>query len=123
MTCKQRRGWIGLGLLLALLIPGRAPAGPYIGDFGWCWKPAKDCPKGQYSFLHYWTPLLIRFAQEVFPANVDSYAPGLPVDLSWQIEPSRCRTMPPVPTPAYADPAGFFGRPVLPAPGAPSEPK
>jgi hypothetical protein len=114
MRGKHRRWWRVLVLCAGLLLPATSQAGPYIGDFGYCWKPAKDCPKGQYSFLHYWVPLAYLFAHELFPVNIDQYPPGLPVEVSWAVEPSPCRTAPPLPTPAYADPAAFFGRPVLP---------
>jgi hypothetical protein len=123
MSGKRLCGWLGFALVVGLLIPAPAQAGPYIGDFGWCWKPAKDCPKGEYSFLHYWTPRLYQLCYELFPAKIAQYPPGLPVDLSWEVDPSPCRTQPPFPSPPYADPAGFFGRPVLAAEAPQAEKK
>ncbi len=114
MRSKHRLWWCVLVLCVGLLLPATSQAGPYIGDFGYCWKPAKECPKGEYSFLHYWTPTMYRAIYHFLPAHLDQYPPGLPVALSWQAVPSACRTEAPIPTPEYADPAGFFGRPVLP---------
>jgi hypothetical protein len=111
---KRRRWWPLIALLVAPFLPQAAHAGPYIGDFGWCWKPAKECPRGQYSFLHYWTPRVYQYAHELFPPNVDQFPPGLPVDPSFDQLVSPCRTQPPMPTHPYADPSGYYGRPVLP---------
>jgi hypothetical protein len=105
---------VAFALFVGLLLPTASKAGPYIGDFGWCWKPAKDCPRGQYCFLHYWTPALYRVIYHFHPAYIDQYPPGLPVDPSFDQQVSPCRTLPPMPTHAYADPAGFYGRPILP---------
>jgi hypothetical protein len=114
MDRRHDRWWLALLVFVGLLLPGSAHAGPYFGDFGWCWKPAKDCPHGEYSFLHYWTPTLYRAIYHFKPRYLDQYPPGVPVPVSWETDPSRCRTQPPMPTHPYADPAGFFGRPVLP---------
>jgi hypothetical protein len=102
-------------LLLVLGAPGTARAGPYFGDWGWCWKPGKDCPKGGYSCLHYWVPYLYRVCYCVHPAYLDEFPPGLPVPVGWRLEPYPCRTLAPMPTAPYADPAGFYGRPLVPS--------
>jgi hypothetical protein len=114
MSGTHRRWWIASVLVVGLLLPGSTHAGPYLGDFGWCWKPAPDCPCSEYCFLHYWTPALYRAIYHFHPAHLDQYPPALPVAASFELEPSCCRTIPPMPTHPYADPAGFFGRPVLP---------
>jgi hypothetical protein len=102
-------------LLVGLLMPGTVSAGPYIGEWGYCWKPAKDCPKGGYCWLHYWAPAVYRVKYCLFPAHVDGYPPGVPVPTTWQLQPDVCRTRPPMPTDPYGDPAGFYGRPLVPS--------
>ena len=110
-------------LLLGLLSPATASAGPYFGDWSWCWKPAKDCPRGNYCFLHYWTPQLYRVIYCARRASVDSYPPGIGIPPGYMLGMYPCRTTPPVPTPPYANPAGYYGSPIVPAPEEPKEKK
>ena len=117
MGGKHDRRWVGLALLLALLAPGIAQAGPYFGEWGWWWHPAPGCPRGNYCALHYHTPYLYRVIYCWHRPNLDQYPPGLPVPVLWPKYAFVCRTIPPVPTPPYADPAGYFGRPIVPSEG------
>ncbi len=119
----QDRCWWAFLLLVVLAVPGTTQAGPYFGDWGWCWKPAPDCPRGEYSCWHYWAPTAYWVKYCCHPANVDSYVPGLPVPVGALTQPSRCRTLPPMPSPPYADPAGYYGRAITPEDTAKEEGK
>jgi hypothetical protein len=105
-----------IALVVGLLFFAARPseAGPYIGDFGWCWKPAPNCPKGRYCFLHYWTPTWYWVKYCLFPAYPEQYAPGVPVPVGNIEQPSRCRTLPPFPSLPYSNPAEFFGVQIVP---------
>jgi hypothetical protein len=116
MVGKHRLMLAALVLLVTFLLPGVAQAGPYLGEWGWCWHPEKDCPRGKYCFLHYWTPQFYRVSYCVHHPNVDQYPPGLPIPAGSQLYPFPCRTVSPTPTPPYADPAGYYGRPIIPPP-------
>jgi hypothetical protein len=111
-----QRGWPALTLLAALLA-GTAQAGPYLGDWGWCWHQEKGCPKGDYCFLHYWTPVLYQVKYCLHPAHIQQAPPGVPVPLDYLTFKFPCRTLAPMPPPAYSDPAGYYGRAVLPPAG------
>jgi hypothetical protein len=102
-------------VLLLLLAAAPTQAGPYIGEWGWCWKPDPNCPKGEYCFLHYWTPTWYRVKYCVHPAYIDQYPPGVPVPVGWTFEEQRCRSIPSMPSAPYADPAGFYGRSIVPS--------
>ena len=106
--------WGAAVLLVVLLAPGTSRAGPFFGDWGWCWKEGKDCPCGEYCCLHYWVPMAYWVKYCVHPAHLDQYPPGLPVPTSWQLNPYRCRAVPPMPMDVYADPAGYYGRAIVP---------
>jgi hypothetical protein len=117
MLGKRDRWWAALALLLPLVLPGAGRAGPYFGEWSWCWKPARDCPCGEYCCLHYYAPTLYRVKYCCHRAYLDQYPPGLPVPVGWRPEGFPCRTAPPVPDAPYADPAGFYQRQVIPPPG------
>ena len=117
MAAERNRSWVVLGVALTLLTAGAAQAGPYIGDWGYCWHPAPGCPKGDYCFLHYLTPYLYRTIYCAHPAYLDQYPPGVCVPVGFRDYPNRCRTAYPSPTHPYADPAGFYGRPLIPPEG------
>jgi hypothetical protein len=123
MYGKQGRKREVLALALALLVPAGARAGPYFGEWGWCWKEAPCCPRGDYHPLHYWLPEVYRLRDLFHPAYLDEYPPGLPVPTGFQEYVFFCRTHPPVPTPPYADPAGFYGREIVPPEGQSTEKK
>jgi hypothetical protein len=108
-----RSAWV---LLVVLLVPAPALAGPYLGEWSCCWHPARDCPRGSYSPLHYWTPGVYKVRAWVHPVNVDQYPPGpCPAPpLTYEIHKYPCMTIPPMPTTPYADPAGYYGRPLTP---------
>jgi hypothetical protein len=113
MRGKQNLGWAVLVLLMPL-VPGTARAGPYLGEWGYCWHSAPDCPHGEYCFLHYWIPDLYRVKYCVHPAHLDQYPPAVPVPTISQWYAFPCRLTPPAPTPVYADPAAYYGRPLVP---------
>jgi hypothetical protein len=102
-------------VVLALAAPARAQAGPYLGDWGWCWHPARDCPRGQYSWLHYWAPELYQIRACVCPSNLDQYPPGPypPVLPSFEYTGYRCQVGPAAPTSPYANPTAYYGRPLV----------
>jgi hypothetical protein len=100
-------------LTLCLAIPQVANAGPYLGDWSWLWHPCRDCPRGEYSPLHYWTVGLYKTRAVVHPSSLDQYSPGpspAPT-VEYLRTPYPCRTTPSAPTSPYADPAAYFGRP------------
>jgi hypothetical protein len=113
MAGKLRRWRMALVLLLGLLTVETASAGPYLGDWGWFWHPAHDCPRGDYSFLHYWAPAIYRVRACIRRPNLDQYPPGPypTVPESFESYRSPCMTTPPAPTAPYADPARYFGLP------------
>jgi hypothetical protein len=98
-------------LLLALLAPRVALAGPYIGEWSWGWHPGPDCPRGDYCPLHYWAPDLYKVRAWVHPSFLDQYPPGPcpPVPPSFIGQKFPCQTTAPMPTIPYADPAGYYG--------------
>ena len=105
------RFWLAAGaVLLGLLAPRRAQAGPFIGNWSWC-CPSRNCPRGYYSPLHYWAPELYKMRAYCHPSNLDQYPPGPcpPVPVSFHLIKYPCRTTPPAPSPPYADPAGYYG--------------
>jgi hypothetical protein len=116
MAARQGSWWLICVLLAAVQAPPAATAGPYIGDWSWCWRPAPNCPRGQYSPLHYWAPERYYIRMYVHPSNLDQFAPGPtpPVSPSFDYDRYRCRTTPPAPTAAYADPTSYYGRPIAP---------
>ena len=112
-----KRGWrMFMVLLLSLTLPGAALAGPFLGDWGWCWHPSRDCPHGSYSPWHYWAPTAYRVRSWVHPSHLDQYAPGpYPgVAPSFDVQKYNCRSTPPAPTAPYADPPGYYQRPTTP---------
>ena len=119
MGARGGRWWAALGLLLVLLAPGRAPAGPYLGDWGWCWHPSGNCTPWEYCWLHYWARDLYILRAWFHPSNLDTYAPGVPVPISYEYFPYHCRSTAPAPTLPYADPEGYYGRPLVPPPTSP----
>jgi hypothetical protein len=111
MARKDIRCRTAFVLLLALLAPSPALAGPYLGEWGWFWKPAPDCPRSQYSPLHYWAPEYYELRACCRPTNLDQYPPGPypPVAPSFMFTRYCCPTAPPMPTAPYADPAAYYG--------------
>jgi hypothetical protein len=103
---------LGLGLFAA----PAASAGPFFGDWGWCWHPDPHCPRGVYSPLHYWSPEVYYVRKHLHPVNLDQYPPGPspPVPPTFQILRYPCRTTLPTPSPPYADPTAYYGRPIAP---------
>jgi hypothetical protein len=113
MTLQRLSGWIGGAVLAALVLPSAAPAGYFLGEWSWHWHPDRNCPRGTYSPLHYWTPEVYKARACLHPSNLDQYAPGpCPTPpLGYEINRYRCLTTPPAPTTPYADPAGYYGLP------------
>jgi hypothetical protein len=114
MTGTQRRCLAGLAMCVAMLAPSSAMAGPYFGDWTWFWHPSSDCPRGQYSPLHYQAMELYRVRAFVHPSNLDQYPPGPNscAPSQYNFSNYRCRSQFPTPTLPYATPAAYFGRPV-----------
>ena len=112
MDAKRARWWAGLVLLAGLAAPTPALAGPFLGDWGWCWNPAPDCPPGEYSWHHYWFVGRYKARMWLHPSYLDQYPPGpCPITPApTEFEPSQCRTQPPHPSAPYAEPAAYFGR-------------
>jgi hypothetical protein len=122
MRSKRARWWGVVGLLLVLL-PQPALAGPYLGDFGWCWQPSGDCQPTEYSWLHYWARGVYIVRAWCWPSDLDQYAPGLPVPGGAVYFPSGCRSIAPAPSLPYADPSDYYGVPLVPPPEEPKETK
>jgi hypothetical protein len=105
-----------LVLTLGLLATERATA-----DTPFCklWPWRQDCPTGDYCRLHYWTPGLYYLREYCRPSNLDQYPPGpcAPIAPNFLIATYRCPYASPAPSPPYADPAGYYGRPLVPATG------
>jgi hypothetical protein len=116
MVSRHGRWPMAMVLLLGLLVPGQALAGPFFGDWGWCWHPARDCPRGEYSPLHYWATEWFRVRACVRPSNLDQYPPEPcpPLPVTFESNKYRCPTLPAMPTTPYADPAGYYGRQTAP---------
>jgi hypothetical protein len=116
MNGKRPRWQVLMVLLVMAVAPASAVAGPYLGDWGYCWKPAPDCPHGAYPPLHYWMPAVYYLRACCHPSNVDSYPPGTtpPVPPTFDIGPSPCRTRPSMPMRPYAEPDAYYGRPIAP---------
>jgi hypothetical protein len=116
MGSKPGRWRTALVLMLGLLVPSPALGGPFLGEWSCWWRPAPDCPRGEYSHLHYWAPTIYKVRGCVHPSNLDQYPPGPypPVPPSYEVRKYPCASIPAAPTTPYADPAGYFGRPVTP---------
>jgi hypothetical protein len=112
MAAKRRIGCLSLVLLVGLAIVPAADAGPYIGEWGWCWNPDHGCPGTYYHWLHYWAPNVYRVRYWCHPSYLDQYPPGPypapPAPVA--ILPSPCRGQPPVPSPPYGSPQEYYGR-------------
>src|SRR5204863_6668885 len=76
MIGKQARWLTAMALGMAFLASGTTRAGEFLGECGWCWRPVRDCPRREYSPLHYWAPELYRVRDCVHPTNLDQYPPG-----------------------------------------------
>ncbi len=114
----MRNGWRMAALVVVLvLVASPAFAGPYVGDWSLGWHGARDCPRGCYSPLHYWLPSAYRVGGRLHPATLEEYPPGpaVCVQPSYQFNAYPCRMAPPMPSAPYADPASYYGRPIVPA--------
>jgi hypothetical protein len=111
----RQHGWMLLVLLA--LAPGMALAGP---EDGGC-QGRRDCPRGDYSLLHYWWPELYETRAHFFRSNLDQYPPGPSptVPPSYLYLRSRCPSIPATPSSPYADPENYYGRPIVPPQPAP----
>jgi len=107
-----RKDWrSAAALLVALMAPALALGQP---ECDGARHGRRDCPRTEYSPLHYWTPALYQVRACIRPSNLDQYPPGVPTPVMIDMTKSRCRTLPPMATSPYADPAAYFGRPVVP---------
>jgi hypothetical protein len=116
MAGKNGRWCAALVLLLGLLAPSPVLAGPYFGDWGWCWHQSAGCPRGDYCPLHYWMPTIYRVRGWVHPSNLDQYpaGPSPAVAATYLFDRSGCIAKSPAPTFPYADPSGYYGVPTTP---------
>jgi len=116
MAAKVHRWQSVLVLLLAFLVPSPAIAGPFFGEWSWCWRPAPDCPRGVYSPCHYWCPEIYYIRACVCPSNLDQYPPGPfpPVAPVYQFNCSPCQSAPAMPSSPYANPEAYYGRAIAP---------
>jgi hypothetical protein len=114
MTGRTGRRLTALVLLVGLLAPSPVLAGPFIGEWSCWWRPAPDCPRGEYSHLHYWAPTVYKVRACVHPSMLDQYPPGPypPVPLTYEFRKYCCPAGPGAPTTPYADPTGYYGRQV-----------
>lgn len=109
---------IALRLFLAMAaiacLHAAVTAGPpyFIGEWGW----VQHCPKGDYSFLHYWAPGVYKVRACVHPSNVDQYVPTPGVPILDEFSKQRCMPKCPQPNAPYANPDGFYGRKFVPDP-------
>jgi hypothetical protein len=90
---------------LTLLTPASLLGGPE-------WN-SRDCPRSEYSRLHYWTPTVYMVRAYIHPSNLDQYPPGpssVYIPPTFETMRYRCPTAPAGPTTPYADPAGYYGR-------------
>src|SRR5271163_1612609 len=113
----KHRGWrTALVLMVGLLLPSQALAGPYLGEWSCWWRPAPDCPRGEYSPHHYWAPTWYVFRSCVRPSNLDQYPPGPypPIGPTFDTQKYPCVSTPPAPSSPYADPSRYYGRPITP---------
>jgi len=106
MAGKSRTCQAALAILL--LVPGAGFAESFFG-WGWLFQP-HDCPRSAYSPAHYWIPEWYRARAVVCPSNLDQYPPGPPVDPIFESTRYRCRSIPPLPSSPYANPASYYGR-------------
>lgn len=106
---------LGLRLCLATFLglggAAVALAGPLGGDSG---RQACDCPRTCYSPLHYWVPELYKVRAWVCPSRLDQFAPGPAVQPTFEATRYPCRALPYRISSPYADPAGYYGGPIMP---------
>jgi hypothetical protein len=97
--------------VIGCLTCASATAGPFFGDGSWFWRPARDCPRGQYSPMHYWAPSAYQLRAQVHPSNLNQYPPGpsAGVPPSFAYECYRCPSLPPLPSLPYSNPEAYFG--------------
>ena len=102
-----------LALALGMLFSDPAYAGGCVSIFGW--HVGRDCPRSDYSPLHYWVPEAYKLRAYVHPTSVDQYTagPATPVEPAYETTRYRCRTLPPAPSTPYADPAAYYGRQIV----------
>jgi hypothetical protein len=93
-----------VALLVLAAVPLAASAGPILDAL--CHR---DCPRGEYCPLHYWTPGLYKLRACVHPSNLDQYPPGVDVPIVVETTRYRCPGNPPEPSRPYADPQGYYG--------------
>jgi hypothetical protein len=103
----RKHGWVLLVLLA--LAPGAAPA-----QDGGC--QGRNCPRSDYSFLHYWWPELYETRAHFGRYTLDQFPPGPSpaVPPTYDRFRYRCPSTPATPTSPYADPESYYGRPIVP---------
>jgi hypothetical protein len=116
MIVKRARQWMVLTVMMSLLAPASALAGPYFGEWGWFWQPGPNCDRGVYSPLHYWAPTVYWVRDYCRPSNLDQYPPGPnpPIAPSYEFQRYCCPSTPPAPSSPYANPTAYYGREIAP---------
>src|ERR1700681_3167735 len=102
------RSWCVAMLVFAIGLPGVALAEP---ECEGARHSRRDCPRSEYSPLHYWAPTLYQVRACIRPSNLDEFPPGpsSPVPALIDVTKYRCRSIPPTPSSPYADPASYYG--------------
>ena len=77
MSPKHAHRWLATFLLVTVIGPGVALAGPILGSDGWWWE--KHFEGDGYSCLHYWTPSLYRWHAYCRPVKFDTPADPYPL--------------------------------------------
>ncbi len=115
MMSKYRLWRYVVLLVIGLMVPTQAQAGPFFGEWSWCWHAGRECPHGQYSPLHYWMPEFYEIRACVCPSNLDQFLVGpLPqMPPGYETMPYRCQSTPATGSSPYANPAAYYGRAVV----------
>src|SRR5690349_20321895 len=100
MASQSGLRWLALAMVVGMMAPMTATAGPYLGEWSWWWQPERTCPRGTYSPLHYFMPTAYQVRAAVRPAYLDQFPPGPADDIapSFDTECYRCPSIPPTPT-------------------------
>jgi len=101
---------------IAALFLGLVTTSALRADDGPWWRRCRDCPRGDYSPLHYWAPGWYELRAQIHRVNLDQYPPGPEPSVAPSYEYQRypCPATPPAPSSPYANPAAYYGRTTTP---------